>query len=78
MCENTRTGDKVIIKRKTDLTNSVDETQNKTKEKNVNLANLTILILFTVESVKKDWRADRKKVFTKNNKLTDWSWLDVH
>lgn len=33
MCENTRTGDKVIIKRKTDLTNSVDETQNKTKEK---------------------------------------------
>lgn len=71
-------GDKVIIKKETDLTNSVDETQNKTKAKNVNLANLTILILFTVESVKKDWRADRKKVFTQNNKLTDWSWLDVH
>ena len=50
----------------------------KPKKKNVNLANLTILILFTVESVKKDWRADRKKVFTQNNKLTDWSWLDVH
>lgn len=47
-------GDKVIIKKETDLTNSVDETQNKTKAKNVNLANLTILILFTVESVKKD------------------------
>ena len=26
----------------------------KSKKKNVNLANLTILILFTVESVKKD------------------------
>ena len=47
-------GDKVIIKRETDLTNTVDETQNKTKAKNVNLPNLTILILFTVESVKKD------------------------
>lgn len=67
MCENTRAGNKVIIKRETDLTNSVDETQN-----------VTILILFTVKSVKKDWRADRKKVFTQNNKLTDWSWLDVH
>ena len=47
-------GDKVITKRETDLTNSVDETQNKTNAKNVNLANLTMLILFTVESVKKD------------------------
>ena len=54
MCENTRVGDKVIIKRETDLTNSVDETQNKTTEENVNLANLTILILFAVKSVKKD------------------------
>lgn len=36
MCENTRAGDKVILQRETDLNNSVDETQNKTKEKNVN------------------------------------------
>lgn len=54
MYENTRGEHKVIIKRETDLNNSVDETQNKTKEKNVNLANLTMLILFTEESVEKD------------------------